>query len=79
MQNTALERESDFTEALAVGSEDYCENIRAKLGIDHHRRKVIEAEKRFCVKEPSNSYNPHFDSKNTALRLENTVFWDDFS
>lgn len=71
-------RESRWTEAIAVGSSSYVETIKARLGTKAAGRKIErQQEHDICIlREEPVPYNAVFDLENEALRLENSYFWE---
>jgi len=41
------------------------------------RRKVVESNKSYELREPAVPYRANLNPENGPLRLENTSFWDD--
>ena len=73
--NNLLNREASFSEALAVGGSDYLSAFQSALGIAHRKRKILEDEVGFCIKETKAAYNSDFDSENVGLMPDNTLLW----
>ncbi|MCP5007453.1 MAG: hypothetical protein GY941_26480 [Planctomycetes bacterium] len=42
-----------------------------------HRRKEIDSNDKFMLKEPYAHYNAHFDTEKDLLRSENMYYWDE--
>ncbi len=76
MNNGHLERESKWSESIAVGRKSFVEEVYKKLGYKVKSRKITEGEESFVIREPVASYNTHFGGKNESLRVENTYYWD---
>lgn len=75
--NTAGNRESRWTESVAVGSSSYVEEIKARLGIKAAGRRIEKQQGDICVlREEPAPYNVVFDLENEALKLENGYFWE---
>ena len=72
-----LNREASFSEALAVGGSDYLSTFQSAIGIEHRKRKTVEEEIGFCIKEPVTVYNCDFAGEIAGLSHENTWFWPD--
>ena len=70
-------RESKWTESIAVGSKGFVERTKEFLGIKVKGRKVMKRTEGYELREPAGPYNRHFDPKNVVLRPENTYFWRD--
>jgi len=52
----SLERESKWTEAIAVGSKGFVEGIHKKVGLKSTRVKIIETDQGFMLREMKNPY-----------------------
>lgn len=68
MRNRQLERESKWTESLAVGSEDFVERIKEQLDIKAKSRKIVKTDKDYILSDSEISYRPIFDPQNEVLR-----------
>jgi REP-associated tyrosine transposase len=74
------QRESSWSESIAVGSVGYVEYIRTRLGLKRNGRVIEEQEFGRCVlREEPEPYNAVFAPKNERLRPENGYFWDIYS
>jgi putative transposase len=51
-----FQRESCWTESIAVGGQDFTERIRAKLGVKAKGRKIVEKKSSFELREARISY-----------------------
>ena len=71
-------RESKWTESIAVGSERFIEATKRLLGIKAKGRKIIGGEKSFELREPAVSYGGNFTLENGNLSLQNAYFWEDY-
>jgi putative transposase len=69
-------RESRWTESVAVGSKAFVERTKAELGIKAIGREVMEADGVYELREGEVSYNGNFAGENSGLRLENSYFWN---
>jgi putative transposase len=69
-------RESRWTESIAVGSKAFVERTKAELGIKAIGREVMGTDGVYELREGDVSYNPNFAGKNTCLRVENSYFWN---
>jgi putative transposase len=74
MENKHLQRESKWTESLAVGSEDFVERIKEKLDMKAKSRKIVKSENDYVLSDSEISYKPIFDPKNEALRPKNGYY-----
>lgn len=79
LRNGPASRESHWTESVAVGSTEYVEGIKGRLGSRASGRRIeMQADNISILREESAPYSAVFDPENEALRLENGYFWDDF-
>jgi len=69
-------RESRWTESIAVGSKAFVERTKAELGIKATGRGVMEADGIYELREGDVSYKPNFGAENSGLRVENRYFWN---
>jgi putative transposase len=72
----SLERQSQWSESLAVGSSAYVEMIQKKLGVQAKGREILPVGAGFQLREKEASYRPLFDGEKGYLSLENMLFWD---
>ena len=61
-------RVSEWTQSIAVGSKDFVESTKVRLGIHAQGRKVSETESAYQLREPQVSYSDDFASEKEALR-----------
>jgi len=61
----SLKRESQWTEAIAVGSEGYVDRVHAQLGLNSNRTKIIETDEGFILRELPKPYEFDFSPKST--------------
>ena len=71
-----LDRDSRWTESIAVGSEGFVAETKVKLGIRGRGRYVYGEGNSFQLKEPEGAYISDFDPENEVLSFENTYLWD---
>jgi hypothetical protein len=69
-------RESRWTESIAVGSKAFVEKTKVELGIKAIGREVMGTDGVYELREGDVSYKPHFAGENSGLRLENSYFWN---
>lgn len=74
-----LEKESAWSESIAVGSKGFVEDMRVKLGFKAIGRKVVENEDYYTLKEPETPYNALLKPQKVSLSTKNTRLWDVFS
>jgi len=73
-----LNRESCWTESIAVGSRGFVEGIKARLGISAKGRDIgTESDGVYTLREESAPYNAGFAPGNEPLSTENAFFWPD--
>lgn len=73
-----IQREPCWTESIAVGSQNFIEETKSRLGIKATGRRVEGHPEDLCVlREESVPYNADFAPENEALSAENAFFWDD--
>jgi hypothetical protein len=75
LKKNASERESYWSESIAVGKKDFVEGIKEQLGMRVSGRKIEQGADHFELREESASYSGHFPAKKRLLRLENTFIW----
>ena len=64
-----------WTEAIAVGDEEFIQSAKMQLGAKATGRKLNETDSGFELKEPSNPYMHLFTPENDILSLENRHKW----
>jgi hypothetical protein len=74
MGNRQLGREAKWTEALAVGSEDFVERIKDQLDIKAKSRKIVKMENEYILSDSEIPYKPIFDPENEPLSQKNGYF-----
>ena len=72
-----LQRDERWSEALAVGSQAFVENLKRELGIAALHRAVEETDGAYLLREARSAYDASFGGKTGVLRLENSFFWDE--
>ena len=70
-------RESKWTESIAVGSKQFVETTKKRLGIKGRGRHVLGKNGGYELREPPAPYNGHFAPENAVLSHKNTYFWND--
>jgi putative transposase len=67
LKSKKMERESRWTESIAIGNRDFVERIQNQLGVKAKGRKIVEKNGSFELKEEHTSYNkispPKINSK----------------
>lgn len=73
-----FQREPCWTESIAVGSKNFIEETKAKLGIRAKgRRTEGHPDELWALKEEGAFYNAVFGTEYEALSTENAFSWDD--
>ncbi len=68
-------RQAAWSESVAVGSQDFVETIKGKLGIRAKGRKVLEKEGKYQLREEVQTYNSNSDRENGNIGRGNTYAW----
>lgn len=76
LENGLAVRDDRWSEAIAVGSLRFVENLENQLGVKAAHRNVIEGDGGYALREPAEVYAGHITSENEALSLENTILWN---
>jgi putative transposase len=69
-------RDARWSEAVAVGSLAFVEKVKSELGIKAPHRELEQVDGTYALRESGEAYRGQFDSKNEALRPENTLSWE---
>jgi REP element-mobilizing transposase RayT len=77
LQKQGPERESRWTESIAVGCEAFVRDTKERLGIKAVGRQVVGDNGSYELREPEVSYEANFDPENGGLRQENAFYWDE--
>jgi REP-associated tyrosine transposase len=64
-----------WSESIAVGSEEFVEQVKNELGFKAQHREVFMADGLYTLRELVPPYGGHFNRENEALRPNNTVPW----
>ena len=70
------ERDRKWSTAIAVGSENYIDQIKKELGIRVVHRKKTRVNKEFELREDEIPYSADFDPQKAWLRQGNRLFWN---
>jgi len=70
------ERQPQWTESIAVGSEGFIRETKERLGAKAMWREVVGASGTYELRESLTSYGHDFGPKNIDLRSANAFFWD---
>jgi len=66
-----------WSEAIAVGSLAFVENIKTELGIKALHCEAEQIGQGYALRERSEPYPARLAGKNEALSSENTLFWNE--
>ena len=69
-------REPNWTEAVAVGSKDFVEEIKGKLEANARGRNIKNSDGVYVLKETQNPYSTVFATEKDCLSKKNEYFWD---
>jgi len=73
----SIERESSWTESVAVGNRKFIEEVKVHLGIKAIGRKIQEqGGTLLSLRERSAAYNADFGTEKGGLSLQNSYYWD---
>ena len=70
-----LQRQKQWTESIAVGSESVVDTVKDKLGIRAKTRTVHPGNDNYQLREVADPYNTIFHAENEALSVKNSLFW----
>ena len=77
IDNGRNQRESCWTESIAVGSASFIEANKSILGIKASSRRIEEQqEDRFVLREAPEPYGADYFPQKGLLRSENSYYWD---
>jgi len=76
LSSTAMRRQSQWSESIAVGNPAFLEGVKARLGARAAGRKIMDGEACHQLKEPLGAYEGHFPPKMEALSHKNMLIWD---
>ena len=71
-----LERQSHWTESIAVGRPQYVESLQKQLGIRGKGRDIRPVEGGCQLRETETAYQSVFEVKKGSLSFGNTIFWN---
>lgn len=76
LRSSSTVRDSKWTESIAVGSKEFTEKTKERLGITAKGRKVFSDASDYHLREQAATYLSHFNAKNSDIGAENTYFWN---
>lgn len=71
-----IKREPNWTEAVAVGSNDFIERTKDRLKADARGRSIENDDGTYVLKETQNSYSTVFNTEKDSLSRKNEYYWD---
>ncbi len=77
LENGRTARDDRWSEAIAVGSLTFVENVKSALGIKVMHREFEQIGGAYALREPGEPYAGDSRSESDALRLEKIIWWDD--
>ena len=72
-----LDRESMWTESIAVGSRHFAKVTMRELGGLAKGRTLMGSDSVFQIRESQARYLGHFDPQNNDIDTQNTYSWND--
>jgi len=69
-------RQQGWSEAGAIGSEGFVDQIKRDIGVEAVGRRVKTGSGIHMLREPDAAYSLDFDTKTDNLSTENTVYID---
>ena len=70
-------RQPEWTESIAVGSEEFVTSVLEKPGRRVPGRKIRDGIDHYVLREPGGAYNVLSNPENGHLRVENRFSWDE--
>ena len=70
-------RDEPWSEAIAVGSLAFVENVKNQLGVKAAHHDIIEDDGGYALRKPAEAYAGNFSGRIEAVRSENTVLCDE--
>ncbi len=70
-------RQPEWSEAVAVGSKGFVDQVKRRMGILASGKKVGREGDACVLREPDVAYSAHLNDKKVDLSLENTVYFDE--
>jgi REP element-mobilizing transposase RayT len=75
LEHGSMQRDERWSAAVAVGSPDFVDRMRAELGPSALRRTITGVDDTFVLREPKHRYGTELDPETGLLRPENTLAW----
>jgi putative transposase len=79
LRRELAERDDRWSEAVAVGSFTFVEEVKRELGVKAMHRAATEVDGTFTLREPREAYTSVFAGKNDVPRLDNSRFYEEKS
>jgi REP element-mobilizing transposase RayT len=76
LEKKGRERQPQWTESIAIGTDAFVRETKEKLGIRAAGREVIGGNESYELRESETPYKADFGHENGGLRQENGYFWD---
>lgn len=77
LRNNSSVRESKWVKSVAVGSKEFVEMTKEKLGFQVKGRRVSRSGDNYQLREQQTAYSPLFAHENSSLSDDNTYFLDE--
>jgi REP-associated tyrosine transposase len=77
VENGRAVRDDHWSQAIAVGSLGFVEKVKGQLGVRGLHRAFEQLAGAYALRKPSESYADDFGSNSDALRMENTISWNE--
>ena len=71
-----MARDDRWSESVAVGSEQFVEQVKTELRSVVGRRQIIAENRTYSLREPSHPYSHLIGGKNEVLSGNNVYPWD---
>jgi REP-associated tyrosine transposase len=75
LRNGSNSREEKWSKSIAIGSKEFLEETKDKLGARAKGRKIVNNENSNMLMEEQHPYSSVFTSKKRDLSPENRYFW----
>ena len=60
-------RDDKWSRSIAVGSQDFTENIKSMMGVSAIGRKIVAGDESYQIRELNISYGNHFETKKSEI------------
>ena len=77
LRNNSSIRESKWVKSVSVGSKEFVEMTKEKLGFQVKGRSVSQSGDNYQLREQQTAYSPLFTRENSSLSDDNTYFWNE--